>query len=111
MPVQIQSIERAAAILRLLTGRTRRWRLAELADELQLSRGTVHGILRTLRAARFVEQDADSGRYQLGAAILHFGSSYLDGNDLRRSALGAVEALAAETSESVRIGTLHEAWC
>jgi DNA-binding IclR family transcriptional regulator len=106
--VQIQSIERAAAILRLLTGRSRRWRLAELADELQLSRGTVHGILRTLRAVGFVEQDADSGRYQLGAALLHIGSIYLDGNDLRRSALGAAEALAAETSESVRIGTLHE---
>jgi DNA-binding IclR family transcriptional regulator len=104
----IQSIERAAAILRLLSGRERRLGVAQIAGELDLPKGTVHGILRTLTSVGFVEQDAESGKYQLGAALLHMGSSYLDGNELRARALNWADALAARSDESVRIGTLHD---
>ncbi|MGH2915250.1 MAG: IclR family transcriptional regulator [Solirubrobacteraceae bacterium] len=108
MPGSIQSIERAAAILRLLSGRERRLRVVDIADELALSKGTVHGLLRTLCKVGFVEQDPDSGRYRLGAALLHMGSSYLDGNELRTRALNWSDSLAARTQEAVRIGTLHD---
>jgi DNA-binding IclR family transcriptional regulator len=108
LPRNIQSIERAAAILRLLSGRTRRLGVVDLAGELGLPKGTVHGLLRTLQHVGFVEQDAETGKYQLGAALLHMGSSYLDGNELRTRALNWSDSLAARTNESVRIGTLHE---
>ncbi len=108
MPGNIQSIERAAAILRLLSGRSRRLGVVDLSGELGLSKGTVHGLLRTLQQVGFVEQDADTGKYQLGAALLHMGSSYLDGNELRTRALNWSDSLAARTQEAVRIGTLHE---
>ena len=108
MPGQIQSIERAAAILRLLSGRSRRLGVAELAGELKLPKGTVHGILRTLHSVGFVEQDGETGKYRLGAALLHMGSSYLDGNELRSRALNWADALATQSGESVRIGTLHD---
>jgi DNA-binding IclR family transcriptional regulator len=108
VPGRIQSIERAAAILRLLSGRTRRLGVAELAGELGLPKGTVYGILRTLQLVGFVEQDSESGKYQLGPALLHMGSSYLDGNELRTRALNWADGLAARSGESVRIGTLHE---
>ena len=108
MPRAIQSIERAAAILRLLSGRTRRLSLAELAGELGLPKGTVYGILRTLLSVGFVEHDPESGRYQTGAALLHLGSSYLDGNELRARALNWSDWLAARTNESVRLGILHD---
>ena len=108
MPATIQSIERAAAILRLLSGRNRRLGVAQIAGELDLPKGTVHGILRTLTAVGFVEQDVEGGPYQLGAALLHMGSSYLDGNELRTRALNWSDSLASRSGESVRIGTLHE---
>lgn len=108
VPGRIQSIERAAAILRLLSGRTRRMGVVELAGQLGLPKATVHGILRTLRDVGFVEQDPESGKYQLGAALLHMGSSYLDGNELRTRALNWSDSLAARSGESVRIGTWHE---
>jgi DNA-binding IclR family transcriptional regulator len=108
VPGRIQSIERAAAILRLLSGRNRRLGVAALAGELGLPKATVHGILRTLQHVGFVEQDAESGKYQLGAALLHMGSSYLDGNELRTRALNWSDSLAARSNESVRIGTLHD---
>jgi DNA-binding IclR family transcriptional regulator len=108
MPGNIQSIERAAAILRLLSGRTRRLGVVDIAGELGLPKGTVHGLLRTLQVVGFIEQDAESGKYQLGAALLHMGSSYLDGNELRTRALNWSDSLASRTQEAVRIGTLHE---
>ena len=108
MPGPIQSIERAAAVLRLLASGARRMGVAELARALELPKPTVHGILRTLQLVGFVEQSPDTGKYQLGPALFHIGSSYLDGNELRTRALNWSDSLAARSMESVRIGTLHE---
>jgi DNA-binding IclR family transcriptional regulator len=108
VPGNIQSIERAATILRLLSGRNRRLGVVDIAGEMGLSKGTVHGLLRTLQGVGFVEQDEESGKYKLGAALLHMGSSYLDGNELRTRALNWSDSLATRTREAVRIGTLHE---
>jgi len=108
MPGPIQSIERAASILRLLSGRSRRLGVVELAGELSLPKGTVHGILRTLRDIGFIEKDRESGKYQLGPAMLHMGSSYLGSNELRTRALSWADELAMRSGESVRIGTPHE---
>lgn len=104
----IQSIERAAAILRALSGGNRRLGVVEIAEQVDLAKGTVHGLLRTLQQVGFVEQDADTSKYRLGPALLHMGSSYLDGNELRTRALNWSDSLAGRTNEAVRIGTLHE---
>ncbi|MEV8592386.1 IclR family transcriptional regulator [Streptomyces sp. NPDC052012] len=101
----VQSIERAAAILRLLAGGPRRLGLGEVAASLGLAKGTAHGILRTLQHVDFVEQDAETGKYQLGAALLHLGTSYLDVNELRSRSLNWADALAARSGEAVRLGT------
>ncbi|SOE07571.1 IclR family transcriptional regulator [Streptomyces sp. Ag109_G2-15] len=101
----VQSIERAAAILRLLAAGPRRLGLGEVAASLGLAKGTAHGILRTLQHVDFVEQDAATGKYQLGAALLHLGTSYLDVNELRSRSLNWADALAARSGEAVRLGT------
>ncbi|MEV7978272.1 IclR family transcriptional regulator [Streptomyces sp. NPDC086519] len=101
----VQSIERAAAILRLLAAGPRRLGLGEVAASLGLAKGTAHGILRTLQHVDFVEQDATTGKYQLGAALLHLGTSYLDVNELRSRSINWADALAARSGEAVRLGT------
>ncbi|MDX3237266.1 IclR family transcriptional regulator [Streptomyces sp. ME03-5709C] len=101
----LQSIERAAAILRLLAGGPRRLGLGEVAASLGLAKGTAHGILRTLQHVDFVEQDPATGKYQLGAALLHLGTSYLDVNELRSRSINWADALAARSGEAVRLGT------
>ena len=108
MPGTVQSIERAAAVLRLLAGGAGRLPLGEIARSLDLAKGTVHGILRTLQHVGFVEQDRVSGRYQLGAALLHLGTSYLDINELRSRSINWADPLAARSGEAVRIGTVLE---
>ena len=104
--MSIQSVQRAVAILRCLSG-SRRLGVSELSDQLELAKGTIHGLLRTLRDEGFVEQDADTGKYQLGHALLELGTSYLDVNELRQRALARADWLAQKSQCSVRVAVLR----
>jgi DNA-binding IclR family transcriptional regulator len=106
MPGTVQSIERAAAVLRLLAGSSGLLGVGEVSRSLGLAKGTAHGILRTLQHVGFVEQDTVSGKYRLGAALLHLGTSYLDVNELRSRAINWADPLAARSGEAVRVGAL-----
>ncbi|MEV6108143.1 IclR family transcriptional regulator [Streptomyces sp. NPDC051940] len=108
MARNIQSLERAAAVLRLLAGGERRLGLSDIAGALGLAKGTAHGILRTLQLEGFVEQDPASGRYQLGAELLRLGNSYLDVHELRARALPWTDDLARSSGEAVYLGVLHQ---
>src|SRR4051812_5934147 len=103
----IQSVDRAARILKALASGPRRLGVSQLADQLGMTRPTVHGLLQTLQAHGFVEQDRDSDKYQLGAGLLHLGNSYLDHNELRARSLVHAERLAARAQAAVRVGVLH----
>lgn len=103
----IQSVDRAAAILKTLAGGPGRLGVSELAERLGLARPTVHGLLQTLLAHGFVEQDPASEKYQLGAGLLQLGYSYLDVNELRARSIAHAERLAARTNAGVRVGVMH----
>jgi DNA-binding IclR family transcriptional regulator len=105
----IQSVDRAARILKALASGPRRLGVSELADRLGLTRPTVHGLLQTLQAHGFVEQDRDSDKYQLGAGLLQLGNTYLDLNELRARSIVHAERLAARTGAAVRVGVMHGA--
>src|SRR4051794_20660260 len=105
----IQSVDRAARILKVLASGPRRLGVSEIADRLGLARPTVHGLLQTLQAHGFVEQDRDSDKYQLGAGLLHLGNSYLDLNELRGRSIVHAERLAMRTQAAVRVGVMHGA--
>ncbi len=106
MPGSVQSIERAAAVLRLLAGGTRGLGCVEVASSLGLAKGTAHGILRTLQEVGFVDQDRRTGRYALGHGLLALSASHVDANRLRSVALNWTDALSARSGQSVRIGVL-----
>jgi DNA-binding IclR family transcriptional regulator len=103
----IQSVDRAARILKALAAGPRRLGVSELADRLGMSRPTVHGLLQTLQAHGFVEQDRASDKYQLGAGLLQLGNSYLDLNELRGRSIVHAERLAARAQAAVRVGVMH----
>ncbi|MCU1642676.1 MAG: Glycerol operon regulatory protein [Nocardia sp.] len=103
MPGPIQSIERAAAMLRLLARGSGRMGVGEIAAALGLAKPTAHGILKTLQGVGFVDQDPISGKYHLGSALGALGAGYIDTNELRSRAINRADALAARSGESVRI--------
>lgn len=108
MPGAIQSIERAAAVLRLLARAPGPLAVGEIAATLDLAKPTAHGIVRTLVGVGFVAQDAVSGRYLLGPALGELGTDRLDVNELRARAIHRADALAARSGESVRIAVARD---
>src|SRR5437899_11352238 len=93
----IQSIDRATAILKALASGPRRLGVSELADRLGLARPTVHGLLQTLQAHGFVEQDRHSDKSQLGPGLWPPGYAYLDLNEPRARSIGHADRLATRT--------------
>ncbi|OKH65357.1 IclR family transcriptional regulator [Mycobacterium sp. SWH-M1] len=108
MAGSVQSVERAAAMLRLLAVEDEPLGLAQVAAGLGLAKGTAHGLLRTLVDVGFVDQDAGSGRYRVGVDLLHLGSTTLDMNELRSLSLNWVDTLAARAGEAARIAAYRE---
>ncbi|GAA1863259.1 IclR family transcriptional regulator [Pseudonocardia ailaonensis] len=100
MPGPIQSVERAAAILRLLGGAGRPLALAELAAALDLPRPTVHGLVRTLREEGLVDQDRATSHYRPGAGLRRLGTGW-DRHDLRARAMNWADALAGSSGCAV----------
>src|SRR5437870_11760599 len=102
----IQSIDRATAILKALASGPRRLGVSELADRLGLARPTVHGLLQTLQAHGFVEQDRHSDKYQLGPGLFQLGYSYLDLNELRARAIADAGHLGTRPGAAVGVGVV-----
>ena len=104
----IQSVERAAAILRALAVEVEPVALASIALAVDLPKPTTHGLLATLVEVGFVDRDPASGGYLLGADVLTLGSERIDPNELRSRALNWTDALAARTGEAVRLAALSD---
>lgn len=103
----IQSVDRAARIVRELGSGGARLGVTEISERLGIAKGTVHGLLRTLARHEFVEQDPETGKYRLGPAMLQLGNAYLDAHELRSRSLLWADALAGRVTEAVRVGVLN----
>jgi DNA-binding IclR family transcriptional regulator len=103
----VQSVERAAAMVRLLAAEAEPMSLGAIAGSLGLAKGTTHGLLRTLREVGFVEQDTAS-RYGVSADLLNLGSTALDLNELRSLSFNWMDTLAARTGEATRIAAYRK---
>lgn len=102
----IQSVHRAALILKEL-GSSPRLGVTELGERLGLAKATVYGLLRALENEQLVEQDAETGKYRLGPAMLQLGNAFLDNHELRARSLLWAESLASRVREAVRVGVLN----
>jgi len=104
----IQSVERAARILKALGTGSSRLGVTELAERIGLAKGTCYGLLRTLERQELVEQDPETGKYRLGPATLQLGNAFLDNHELRGRSLLWADSLASRVGESVRVGVLNQ---
>jgi DNA-binding IclR family transcriptional regulator len=103
----IQSVERAARILKALGTGAPRLGVTEIADRLGIAKATVYGLVRTLEQQELVEQDAETGKYRLGPAMLQLGNAFLEHHELRSRSLLWADSLASRVGEAVRVGVLH----
>ena len=107
VPATVQSVERAAAMLRLLADENEPIALAQIAAVLGLAKGTAHGLLRTLQDVGFIEQTFPTGPYRVAPEIFRLGWARLDLNELRSKALNWTDALAARTGESAKVAAFQ----
>jgi DNA-binding IclR family transcriptional regulator len=103
----IQSVERAARILKELGSDSSRLGVTELSQRLGLAKATIYGLLRALEAQQLVEQDTETGKYRLGPALLQLGNAFLDNHELRARSLLWAESLANRAQEAVLVGVLY----
>jgi IclR family acetate operon transcriptional repressor len=81
----------------------------ELARRTGINPSTVSRLLATLASRGLVRHVAETGRYRLGARLVHLGSAALAGLDLRQLARPTLSALAAETGETSTLSVPGEA--
>lgn len=96
----VSTVYTSSCIVRALTG-GREAGVTELADELGLSKGSVHNHLVTLERLGVVV--STDGQYRLGLGFLDIGVSVRDGMTLYQVARSEVTGLAESTGESTSL--------
>jgi IclR family acetate operon transcriptional repressor len=99
-------VERAFKLLDLLGASESGFSLSELARQLDMSKGSAHGLLKTLERGGVVELDSER-RYTLGPRLYNLSQAYIRRSGLRRFALPAMRRLAALTGETVFLGQIE----
>jgi IclR family transcriptional regulator, pca regulon regulatory protein len=104
-PRYSQSLERGLAILSCFTPKRPVLGIADIADELGMSRSTTHRYVITLLALGYLEQGA-SRKYRLGLRVTDLGMSALNSTGLREHAGPYLEELRQRTSYTVSLAVL-----
>lgn len=106
-PVQAPMVERAFRVLDILGSADETQSLSELARALGMSKGSMHGLLKTLEMSGVVEQ-SEGRRYALGPRLFDLAQAYARRAGLRRVALPAMERLATRLSETILLGRVEQ---
>jgi DNA-binding IclR family transcriptional regulator len=101
-PRTIQSVDRAATLLKAIADSRQPPTVVELAERTGLNRSTTWRLLATLDAHGLVERDPVSQRYSVGYAILRIAAS-AEHDAIVRRARPVLEQLALDTGEAVNL--------
>ena len=104
-PRYSQSLERGLAILGCFSPHRPVLGIADIADDLGMSRSTTHRYVITLVALGFLEQGA-SRKYRLGLRVTDLGMSALNSTGLREHSRPYLEELRQRTSYTVNLAVL-----
>jgi IclR family transcriptional regulator, pca regulon regulatory protein len=104
-PRYSQSLERGLAILTCFTPERPVLGIANIADELGMSRSTTHRYVITLVQLGYLEQGA-SRKYRLGLKVTDLGMSALNATGLREHAHLYLEELRQRTSYTTSLAVL-----
>lgn len=100
----VQSVERALKILTLFSHRRPVLGISEISRMMDLPKGTVHGLTRTLVQHGFLNQDEQTRKYRLGLKIHELGIVLSGTLELNQKAAGPCHHLSRRTRLLSRIG-------
>jgi IclR family pca regulon transcriptional regulator len=104
-PRYSKSVERGLAVLECFSARRPVLGIADIADELGMSRSTTHRYVITLVALDFMEQAANR-KYRLGLRVTDLGMSVLNSTGLREHAHPHLEELRKRTTFTTSLAVL-----
>jgi IclR family transcriptional regulator, pca regulon regulatory protein len=104
-PRYSQSLERGLAILGCFTSERPVLGIADIAQELGMSRSTTHRYVTTLLALGYLEQGR-SRKYRLGLRVTDLGMSALNSTGLRENAHPFLEELRERTGYTIGLAVL-----
>ncbi len=104
-PRYSQSLERGLAILECFTPERPVWGIADLADELGMSRSTTHRYVLTLSTLGHLVQGSRR-KYRLGMAVTELGMSALSSTGLLEHARPPLRELSRRAPYALAIGML-----
>lgn len=105
---KVQALDRAFAVLDLLSESETPLGLAQVASSLQLHKSTAHRFLMVLEHHRMVERTS-SGKFRLGLRLFDYGNRAIEQYDLRDRAQPHLRRLVAETEETAHLCVLESA--
>jgi len=105
---QVQSVDRAIAILYLLAQRGEAG-VTEVAAELGVHKSTAFRLITALDTGGLIEQDGERGKYRLGRGILRLAAATAGGLELPTESRQVCRQLAAELGEAVNLAILDGA--
>ena len=100
-------VERTFRLLELLSTSEDGLTLSDVARALHTSKGSIHGLLKTLESNSVVEQ-GEERRFILGPRIYELAQAYIQRTGLRHFALPAMHRLAVSTGETVCLGKIEQ---
>jgi DNA-binding IclR family transcriptional regulator len=100
-------VERTFHLLELLSDSEEGLTLSEMARALNVSKGSIHGLLKTLERSGVIEQE-DEHHFVLGSRIYQLAQAYVQRSGLLHFALPAMQRLAVSTSETICLGKVEQ---
>jgi DNA-binding IclR family transcriptional regulator len=104
---QLQSLDRAVAVLEMLGESETALSLAELCQRLRLHKSTAHRSLMVLERSALIERTVEN-RYRLGMKLYELGNRAVEQVDLRTRVHPYFRRLAASVGETVHLSVLQK---
>lgn len=101
-------LDRALAILDVLSAQGPDLSLGEISEKLELHKSTAHRLIMVLERHKLIERNSVNGRYRLGLKLFELGTRAVSQLDLRERARPFLERLVLETSETVHLCILDD---
>jgi IclR family KDG regulon transcriptional repressor len=99
----VQSLERALTILNKLSEYPDGIQITRLAEQVGLTKGTLHRLLSTLSNMNYVVKDEETDKYKLGLQVLFLSRNLLNHSNIVNVAKPYLEKLSQEVNETVHL--------
>lgn len=106
-PYQLQSLDRAVAVLELLGESDGPLSLAEVCERMKVHKSTAHRSLMVLERSALIERTHDN-RFRLGLKLYELGNRAVEQVDLRARIRPYFRRLASQLGETVHLGVLQK---